>query len=106
MYLLARIKGVPANRLLIMAGGVLAGDGASQGGHAWLGYRPTYYPLNWVFLDWCYYPDISDIENKEIYTIDGKTITDSMGETIIYQRIWFAFNEDVSFRELRTKNKY
>ena len=105
IYVLARLKGIPANRLMFMAGLVKSGKGAAQGGHAWLAYRPFRYPLNWVFIDWCYVPDRSSVENSNKYLICSKFIKPENNEEPYnyYKYIWFVFNEDVSFRELRTK---
>ena len=74
MYVLARLKGISANRLMLMAGNVIAFTGADQVGHCWLQYKPTRYPLNWVIIDWCYMPELIPIENQNKYLILGKTI--------------------------------
>jgi len=97
-YVLCRLKGVHANRVLVFAGDV------SGGGHSWLGYRPTEYPLNWVFLDWCYWPEMSDIETRKKFWIDGTQIRefDNDGNLVNsnYYSIWFGFNEDQAFEQL------
>jgi intein/homing endonuclease len=98
MYVLCRLKNVPANRLLLMAGDVLVGKGASQGGHAWLAYRPFNYPLSFVFLDWCYNPDLRPVDEMTLYNVKSKFIlSDSFSA---YKWIWFACNEEYSFYEL------
>lgn len=98
MYKLARGQGVPANRLLLMCGDV---DG---GGHCWLAYKPDGYPLNFVFLDWCYWPDLSDIKDRKFYEVSSKKIYRSYytSENLDnqYFNIWFCFNEVKSHSEL------
>lgn len=86
-YIIARLKGIPANRLTLFCGDV---DG---GGHCWLGYKPKNYPLNFCFIDWCYYYDNNLVLNRQIYTIIDKVIYDDDKH---YQNIWFWFNEDTS----------
>lgn len=105
MYVLARMKGIPANRLMLMAGNVFARTAAKTGGHAWLAYKPFRYPLNWTIIDWCYAPDLQSIDDSNKYIIQGKMIKSLIKEIPYtwYYYIWFAFNEEVSFRELRTK---
>jgi transglutaminase-like putative cysteine protease len=98
LYWLCRFKGVPANRLYILAGDV---DG---GGHCWLGYKPTEYPLNWIFLDWCYWYNANNLGSRSLfyineikiseYTPTGKQVNDS------YYKIWFAFNEEDSYTKI------
>lgn len=105
MYVVCRLLGVPAESLYIWAGDTVAG------GHACLVYRPRNYPLNWVFLDWCFYPDRLGVENKVIYQILGK---DVLGERVNngvqtgeidthYISAWFIFSEQQSFSELNYK---
>jgi hypothetical protein len=103
MYVLARLKGVSDDRLLIMAGTVSTGIGANTGGHAWLSYRPFNYPLSFVFLDWCYYSDLKPVEDMILYNVKSKFIS---SESITpYKYIWFGFNESNSFYELNNKFK-
>lgn len=99
LYWLCRRKGVPINRLLLMCGDV---DG---GGHCWLAYRPIQYPLNYVFIDWCYYPNINMIPNRYFYYIrNGNSIEeyDNTSEYLDgpYNKLWFAFNELYSYPSL------
>ncbi len=96
MYILCRLNGVPANRLLLNAGDV------QGGGHCWLSYRPDEYPLNFVFLDWCYWPNQLYPNDRPKFYIDGKKI---VGEDTRYYKIWFAFNEENSYYELKNKFK-
>lgn len=99
LYVWLRQWGVPANRLLLMAGDV---DG---GGHCWLAYRPDNYPLNWVFLDWCYWVNIKPIEQRDFFYIYDKTIycigADGKDKNSKYKKIWFAFNESSSYVSLK-----
>lgn len=95
MYVLARLAGIPSNRLLLFAGSV------NGGGHCWLGYRPVSDPLNFRFLDWCYWPDISLVESRKFYSIIGKQIysfqTGAYKKDNNYYNIWWAFNEDATY---------
>jgi len=104
MYILCRLKGVPENRLMIFAGNVVGG------GHCWLGYRPQEYPLNWSFIDWCYWPTQLSMNRRPLFYINGKTIYGykhnngvQTGTYNNYQSIWFAFNELKGHRVLRYK---
>lgn len=109
-YVLCRLKGVPADRLYIFAGDVVVPGRSTPGGHAWLGYRPEYYPLNWAFLDWCYYYTRYPIESRQLFYVNKKSIKgyQHSGARIIgpydnYQSIWFLVNEDYSHTSLRRK---
>lgn len=99
MYIIARQNDVPANRLLLMAGDVLDPNDKKKikmVGHCWLAYKPDSYPINFTFLDWCYYYNANSIENRPKYYIDAKSISD-----IKYKSLWFAFSENKSHSELR-----
>jgi transglutaminase-like putative cysteine protease len=89
IYLIAREKGIPANRLLLMAGDV------EGGGHCWLAYKPDSYPINFIFLDWCYFVNLNYF--RTVYDIQDKTI---IGDDN-YKKLWFAFNELKSYSILR-----
>lgn len=100
-YILARLKGVPANRLLILCGDV------KGGGHCWLAYKPTRWPLNYVFLDWCYWFDSNPLdERNKFYITETNKIIEYINESTTrasnYYTVWFGFNEDVGI----TKFKY
>lgn len=109
MYLLCRIKGVPANRLLIAAGSV------KGGGHAWLCYKPINYPLNYVFLDWCYWYSSKSVSQRNMFEVIGKTIREFKKSHLmkgawqqsisLYYNIWFMFNEDKSYPSIDIKNE-
>ena len=110
LYNILRVMGVPANRLLICAGNVNDPRLNKKAGHCWLAYKPSEYPLNWVFLDWCYYVDTNAIEQRPLYTIRDKKITANTLEQGNWQKtesnyidLWFAFNENVSFTGIKTK---
>lgn len=99
LYLLCRLKGVKANRLYIIAGDT------TTGGHCYLAYRPKQYPLNYVFLDWCYNPILKSIESRnKFYVTEDNQVKEYNSEGIetnsIYAKVWFAFNEDKGFRKL------
>lgn len=95
-YVLCRLKGVPANRLQIMAGDVLGG------GHAWLAYRPNNYPLNFAFLDWCYWYSSNQIVNRNLFYMNDKLIFEyatpeyNIHPNSNYKKLWVVFNEEKS----------
>lgn len=95
MYVLMRLAGIPSNRMLLFAGDVLGG------GHCWLVYRPVNDPLNFRFLDWCYWPDTSLVESRPSFIIVGRQIFSfqqgSYKPDPKYYNIWWAFNEDATF---------
>lgn len=97
-YVLCRLKGIPADRLYLFAGNVWDPFRNKEAGHCWLGYRPELYPLNFVFLDWCYYYDTSKIDARELFYIHNQTIYGSKSQK--YRTIWFGFNEEHSHRRL------
>ena len=107
MYVLARIKGIHPNRLTLFAGWVQSAPTAPQGGHCWLGYKAKNYPLNYCFLDWCYFYDISPINYRNKYMIVGDKIYGRKynNNTLLskYNSIWFGFNEEISFKEYNKK---
>lgn len=86
MYAMAAYLQVPKNRLRLFCGDV------EGGGHCWLGYRPTCYPLNWTFMDWCYWYESGTPGSRQKYYIDGVTIYDDPKNR--YRKIWFAFNDE------------
>lgn len=95
IYALARACGVPANRMLLFAGSV---DG---GGHCWLGYRSDEYPLNWCFMDWCYWYDRTTPESRNKYYIKDTTIYNDPNNQ--YYTIWFGFNDKGSYKGILNK---
>jgi len=95
IYTLAIHCGIPPERLLLFAGDV---DG---GGHCWCGYRSTEYPLNWCFMDWCYWYDPTTPSARTKYYILGSKIYDDPKNQ--YYDIWFAFNHVDSFKGIMNK---
>lgn len=95
IYALAQMCGIPDSRLLIFAGSVLGG------GHCWLGYRSDEYPLNWCFMDWCYWYDRNTPNNRTKYYIKDTTIYDDPKHQ--YLTIWFAFNSTNSYKGILNK---
>lgn len=87
---LVHYKKVPSNRWLINCGDVVGG------GHAYFSYKPSEYPLNWCFMDWCYYYDGAVPEDRTKYYIKDATI---YGDAQ-YQKLWFAFNDKKSYKGL------
>ena len=100
IYVLGRLKGIPANRMHICAGNV------EDGGHAWIGYKPKNYPLNFSFIDWCYWYDSNIMGYRNKFSIIYKNITEYTHGTKIsvlskYFDIWFMFNEEKSYPQLK-----
>ena len=99
MYVLCRLAGIPASKLWIMCGDV------KGGGHAWLSYIPDEYPLNFAFMDWCYWYKQYSIPLRNKFTIQNKAIHEYKrdGEKVSsdYYKLWFVFNEDKSYRDFR-----
>lgn len=94
MYILCRLNGVPENRLLLICGNV------EGGGHCWLAYKPNQYPINWCFLDWCYWPNEMYPDNRPKFYIQNQKI---YGEDSRYYSIWFGFNASKSYTELKNR---
>lgn len=104
MYVLARIKGIPENRLLNWCGDVIGG------GHAALLYKPNLYPLNYCVIDWCYWYDNKSIPNRNKFTLVDKLVKEyketpiSVKEIMSnYKSTWFVFNENFSSDSLKQK---
>lgn len=101
LYVLGRLKGIPHNRLLLLAGDV------NGGGHCWLGYKPSEMPLNLAFIDWCYWVDLRGINERDIYYIKDNDIhkynADGTSVNSDYYNIWFGFNEVQSYEKLTYK---
>jgi transglutaminase-like putative cysteine protease len=107
MYALCRLKGIPANRLLIWCGEVQASPTASTGGHACLFYKPHNYPLNFVSLDWCYYPNKLRVGAKNLFEFKDNEIEEYTRTTLAskwsyYRETWFAFSEDISYSRFKS----
>ena len=101
IYVLARLKGIPANRLLILCGDV------KGGGHCWLGYKPNGYPIDFTFIDWCYWYKNQEILYRNKFHIQGTKIYEHTYDNEMvalqnsdYYNIWFAFNEDINYLRL------
>lgn len=101
IYLLARLKGIPSNRLLLFAGDV------NGGGHCWLGYKPSGYPIDYSFIDWCYWYDNSEMITRNKFHIEGTKIFEHSYDNELtplkesnYLEVWFMFNEDSSYTKL------
>lgn len=102
IYLTARLKGVPASRLMLYCGYV--NDPTTPGsvaGHCCCLYIPTHYPLCWSFIDWCYYPTNQPIEGpgaRPLYVINDnkpEAWSQEANQQISsnYTQLWFCFNE-------------
>jgi predicted transglutaminase-like cysteine proteinase len=101
LYYLCRCKGVPANRLLLFCGDV------QGGGHCWLTYKPRAYPLNFVFLDWCYDKNIQSTELRHKFYVNSESKMSEFkndDKTRIksnYQSIWWAWNEETNIKNFK-----
>jgi hypothetical protein len=101
LYVLARLKGISEDRLYMATGDVLDPTTQKDGGHCWVAYRPTEYPLNFVFLDWCYYYEPGNAAKRNKFGIYGKSIEEYKElpgysysvEKSNYHQMWFCFNE-------------
>jgi transglutaminase-like putative cysteine protease len=93
LYQLCRLKGIPSSRLLLLCGDVVGG------GHCWLAYKPMDLPINFVFLDWCYWYDANSIDYRTKFYMDGKQIIGF--EKHNYLNIWLGFNEDASYYDIK-----
>ena len=109
-YVLARLKGVPANRLLLFCGDALSPSSNKLVGHCWLGYRPTNYPLNFAFLDWCWHYNSNLIQDRNLFTVSGRDIFEEKKSKFgysyadsSYKATWFCFNENRSYVDLWRK---
>ena len=87
MYVLARLKNIPANRLLLFAGEV------EGGGHCWLGFR--WQPHLFTFMDWCYWYDSSSLTVRKKYYVANTSIVCPTDKN--YKELWFGFNEDGTY---------
>lgn len=97
-FVLARMKGIPTNRLLILCGDVLGG------GHAWLGYKPQEYPLNFVFMDWCYWTNINSIEFRNKFFIDKDNKVHEYSNKELksnYYKVWWGINDETSITNFK-----
>lgn len=114
LYVISRLKGIPAERMTILTGDVInpLTTPKTTVGHCWIAYRPSNYPLNWVFLDTTYYYKYNSVRVRNKFYIHGKQIyeynrKDDYNYLEIdsnYLKIWFAFNELASYTHLRNKN--
>lgn len=89
-YVLNYLAGVPTNRMLLFCGDV------AGGGHCWLGYKSQEYPLNWCFMDACYWYDRMSPSSRTKYYIEDTIIYDDPKKQ--YLKIWFAFNSNNSYK--------
>lgn len=105
IYALARMKGIPANRLLLSCGDVVGG------GHCWLMYKGWEYPLNLIPIDWCYWYDGRTIESRtkmwvdednKIYEYETKR-DEYYYKDSNYKEVWFLFNENTSYKRYKLK---
>lgn len=89
IYVCARLKGIRADQLDILCGHVHNPFTKQLEGHAWCAYRPIEYPLNYTFLDWCYYYSGANVMARQKFYIKDKAIHPND----LYKTIWFGINE-------------
>ena len=104
IYVLCRLKGINANRLIIWAGDTQYTNLSQINGHCCCFYKPNNYPLNFVNLDWCYLPNLNAVKDRTIFSFIGKDISEFRIKYgidpinwSIYKNTWFMFNEDIGF---------
>jgi hypothetical protein len=66
---------IPPTRIMTYGGYVIAGEGASTGGHGWTVYRRET-DDEWVVLDWSYYPSRTPVAERMPMREDGRYIDD------------------------------
>lgn len=110
MYVLARMRSIPANRLVLFCGDVLSPSTNKEVGHCWLGYRPYNFPLNFAFMDSTWHYNSNPIMLRNLFTVIGKEVFEykkgSFGYVLkdsSYRKIWFCFNENKSWVGLGKK---
>jgi transglutaminase-like putative cysteine protease len=108
MYVLARINGIAPARVMLFCGSVVNPNGGTFG-HCWFGYKPWAYPTNWMFFDWCYFPDVQQTQSRRVYYVYDKEIVEYKPvlhgytrQKSNYLKMWFAFNENFSYVDMRT----
>ncbi len=95
--------GVPSWRVKVCAGSVLTDpvttpSESDLGGHGWTIYladrSDSERGLEWVILDWCYLqdPDVA---------IEDKPLAGNGGKNNAYKEIWFTFNDENSWSQVR-----
>ena len=103
MYVVARLKGIPTNRLLLVAGTVFDPMRKKDGGHCWLAYR--WQPFVLTFMDWCYYYDKRSTSTRIKYYIADTKIKSPLDKN--YKNMWFCFNEKATYLKFKpTAQKY
>jgi transglutaminase-like putative cysteine protease len=89
--------GVPSWKVKVAAGDVIIDNKvAKTGGHAYCLFLAdrieTDRKLEWVILDWCYYPD-------QKVKCDKKPLAKDGGFQSCYKEVWFTFNNEYSWNQ-------
>lgn len=93
MMKLMELSGVPAWRRKLCAGWVRdPRDVTKQVGHAYCIYLNDYF--EWMVLDWCYWPNTSEISFKDNISLRK--------QTDLYKELWFTCNEERSWLQKDT----
>lgn len=79
------VAGVPSWKVRVNAGNVISPTTKVVSGHAYLTFFDEI-KEKWVILDWCYYPNLDKVEDREEYKKDLR-----------YDKIWFSFNNKNSW---------
>jgi len=102
IYVLARMAGISSDKVWMMCGDV------QGGGHAWIGYIPDEAPLNFGFMDWCYWYKKHPLTYRNLFQVSGQRIIEDRKQGDGYQQVdsnyfklWFVFNEEKSYRSFR-----
>lgn len=110
MYVLARMKGISANRLRIMAGHVQNPYTKKIEGHAYLAYRSSYDPFHWKIMDWCYMPELLSIASRKSFFIHKNKVHLFKGDryvpSTIYQTVWWGFNDNDVIKDFTYRIEY
>ena len=92
LYNILLKSGIPYWKLRLSAGYVRVGN--KKEGHCWLSYYCEAQD-KWVILDWCYWPNLKLIEERENYKDETK-----------YLDVWFSWNKKYCFTKgLNTQAK-
>lgn len=86
LFCLARAAGISPEQIFIAAGDV------KGGGHCWVKYTSTRFPLVSYFIDWCYWIDSTSIRNRNSFIDYKGEITPNDK----YKKYWFISNDEKS----------
>jgi hypothetical protein len=74
--------------------------------NCWLYYRANEYPLNFIPMDWCYFPEkLSNMDTLSKHYIKPGVFRAPIIHGKQYKTLWFLFNETQAFKSLVIKPK-